>query len=474
MSLNMKTQALFLGAVLSLLSFVSFAQKDEGIEPWEQVVSRQPFQQGMDGTLLLEITNTGADMNDCITKAKQAAVYTVLFMGYTEANNIPAAAAISPTGIALYKEKQEYFKAFLTSPSEYGNFVPKAEPNTRKPASKIDKKTIEASIIVTIEVDRLRKAMEDQGIIKSVQLFSFKPRIIICPSKMWMTTNKYVKTIDNQGVAVEMYDFPKACKDPKIYTAMQTIANKIGGPNGAFEVVSIDKTLEDIALQEQINNAATQATKTSTMDIFYSVLKADLWLELDLNTSSPDNGLSTDFTGTLSAVDPYTLGIAIPGKPIKQNTKGSDFQTLTKNVIGGVMNEFSPLILQYFQSIQKNGIKGRITYKISEELEENFETEVTLNDEDIALGEAIAKIQKQTGEFKTAPKIGTATSTLQDYMAEISFEYKDEDLGTMEKNSFYRVGNKIKSKLKKLGYVATVTTPGMGRIEITITGKKEQ
>jgi hypothetical protein len=469
----MKTNHFLLSAVLLLLGVSSFAQKEGDVEPWNQTYTRQPYMQGRDGSILLEITNTGADITECTTKAKQQAVFAVLFTGYTEANNIPAAPAISPTDIALYKEKQEFFKTFLSTPSEYGNFVPKAEPNPKKPASKIDKKTIEASIIVTVEVDRLRKAMADQGIIKTTSLFSFKPRIIVGPSNKWMDDNKYYKEIDNQGVIVRLYDFQRACKDSKIYNAMQTIASKIGGPTGAFEVVSIDKSLEDVSLMEQINNAASKSKKSSSMDIFYSVLKADLWLELDLSSSSPDNGVSTKFVGTLSAVDPYALSVAIPGKPVEKTTVGSDLVALTKDVIGGVMNDFTPKILEHFQAINNNGIQGRIVYTILDELDDDFDTEVSIDDEDMTLAEAIEKIQKKSGHFPTAPKKDKSTSTSQEYNASIFFEYADEDMGTKEKNSFERVGRKIVSKIKKLGYTATVTSPGMGRVDITITGKKE-
>jgi hypothetical protein len=288
-----------------------------------------------------------------------------------------------------------------------------------------------------------------------------------------MDDNKYYKEIDNQGVIVRLYDFQRACKDSKIYNAMQTIASKIGGPTGAFEVVSIDKSLEDVSLMEQINNAASKSKKSSSMDIFYSVLKADLWLELDLSSSSPDNGVSTKFVGTLSAVDPYALSVAIPGKPIEKTTVGSDLVALTKDVIGGVMNDFTPKILEHFQALLQKGIQGRIVYTILEELEEDFDSDVTFNDEDMTLAEVITKIQKQTNEFKAAPQKSNSTSTLQEYNAAINFEYTDEDMGTKEKNSFERVGRKIISKLKKQGYTATLTSPGMGRVDITITGKKE-
>ena len=369
---------------------------------------------------------------------------------------------------------KEFFKEFLSNPSEYGNFVSDIKPNPKRPVSKIDKKTIEASNIVTVEVDRLRKAMEDQGIIKTASLFSFKPRIIVGPSKKWMDDNKYYKAIDNQGVTVRVYDFPNACMDSKIVNALQAIKSKLGSPTSPFEVVSIDKVLEDISLRDQINNAASQSSKSSSLDVFYNTLKADLWLELSLTTSSPDKGITTVFEGSLTAHDPYSMTEAIPGKPILKETKGSDMVSLTKDLINGVMNEFTPKVLEHFQKVQKSGIQGKIVYTILEEgLDDNFFTEVTFKDVDMPLAQAIDKIQKQTKQFPKVPENQTNTKTLQDYNASIFFEYEDEDMGTMEKNTFLRVANQIAVGLKKLGYITEVESTGMGRAEIKIIGKKE-
>jgi hypothetical protein len=146
---------------------------------------------------------------------------------------------------------------------------------------------------------------------------------------------------------------------------------------------------------------------------------------------------------------------------------------LTKDVIGGVMNDFTPKILEHFQAINNNGIQGRIVYTILDELDDDFDTEVTLGDEDMTLAEAIDIIQKRSKQFPTVPKKDKSTSTSQEYNASIFFEYTDVDMGTNEKNSFERVGRKIVKQIKNLGYTATLTSPGMGRVDITITGKKE-
>ncbi len=455
------------------ISSMAISQKkgDAATEPWFEEFSRAPFQQGMEGTLLIEIKNTGEDVATCIAKAKQQAVFAVIFTGYTEANNIPAAPALSPTDVALYYEKQDFFKGFLSTPAQHGVFVPKAEPNPKKPVSKIDKKTVEAHIIVTVEVERLRKNLEAQGLIKSAMMFGFKPTVLIVPSYKWMKDNKYFRTEDNQGIPVEIYDFENACKDSKIYEALKAVANKLGGPNGAFEVKDMGQMLKDIAIREQINNARSQSKSESPIEVFYRVLKADLWIEVDLNVNSLEKGLKTQYLITLSAIDPYTASVAIPGKTIAKETAGDNSFQLMTNAMNGAVDEFKPNILSHFQNVATKGIQGKISFSLLDGLDFDFDTEIEYKDSELPLKEVLAKITKLNTLPGLKENIGISSSL--EYSANIPFEYKDEDTGAMEKNSFTNVGNRIRSQVKKLGYNVKTEPNGLGQIDIIITGLKE-
>ena len=72
------TAIIFLLATLSIYS----QKKGENVEPWFENYERTPFQQGRDGSILLRITNKGKSVDDCIEKAKQQAVYSIIFKGY--------------------------------------------------------------------------------------------------------------------------------------------------------------------------------------------------------------------------------------------------------------------------------------------------------------------------------------------------------------------------------------------------------
>jgi len=304
---------------LFILGGNAFSQKKgEKVEPWLDNYDRMPFQQAKDGSILIQIKNTGTDVNDCIEKAKQQAVYAVIFTGYAEGNNIPAAAAISPNGASLYNEKLDFFKEFFTNTTLYRSYVPKAMLDPKNPVSEVGKKMIEAYVIVTIEINRLRKDLESQNIIKALSDFGFTPTVFVVPSDEWMNKNGYVTKKDNQGTIDEIYDYPRAIIDPKISKALSAIESKFNKPKGPFTIVDMKGKLDQIKLEEAKNNARTNAKKESSLDIFARVLKADLWVKVDLD-DKPKNGMESQMLVTLTGIDPYTNNKVITGTTIQKN-----------------------------------------------------------------------------------------------------------------------------------------------------------
>ena len=334
---------------LFILGGNAFSQKKgEKVEPWLDNYDRMPFQQAKDGSILIQIKNTGTDVNDCIEKAKQQAVYAVIFTGYAEGNNIPAAAAISPNGASLYNEKLDFFKEFFTNTTLYRSYVPKAMLDPKNPVSEVGKKMIEAYVIVTIEINRLRKDLESQNIIKALSDFGFTPSVFLVPSDEWMNKNGYVTKKDNQGTIDEIYDYPRAIIDPKISKALSAIESKYNKPKGPFKISDMKSKLDQIKLEEAKNNARSKAKQESSLDIFARVLAADLWVKVDLD-DKPKNGMESQMLVTLTGIDPYTNNKVITGTTIQKTTHGDDQFQLMMNSINGASDELRTLIFGYFQ-----------------------------------------------------------------------------------------------------------------------------
>lgn len=465
----MKTLYFLLFVAAFTISGFSQKKGENNKEPWLETIERSPFQQGKDGSILLEIKNTGTDITNCIEKAKQQAVFSIIFKGYQEANNIPASPALSPTEDALYFEKIDFFKEFFTNTSQYGSYVPKAEPNPAKPVSKLDKRTVEASIIVTIEVNRLRSALERQNIIKSLADFGFTPKIIVVPSNEWMGKNGYVSKKDNQGIAEEIYDYNGAINDVKISGALSAVKSKYNKSSGGpFEVVDIKGSLDKLKLETQKNNARSQAKQESSLDIFSRVLAGDLWVKVDIKSNPLSGGLEKQILITLTAYDPYTGSEVLSGKTIEKTTKGDNEFQLMANAMNGACDELRVLIFNYFKERTEKGIQGEIVFSLSESSEFNFNTEFDANGESKPLNEILKKLVKKPC---TSREEKSRSETKLEYTSKIPMFYEED--GEKEKNSFINVGNRVRSDLKKIGFTCTPEPNGIGCVEIIITGKTQ-
>jgi len=154
------------------------------------------------GSVAVDITNQGKDINDCINKARSQAIYTIIFKGYGK--TAKASASTPLADMAKYSQNLEFFKNYLASNTGGLAFVSKATTNTRKPGKKIKKKLIETTTTVYVLKSKLREDLEKQGFIESaadiVANLGGKPSLLIVPDDGWMEALGFMKEIDNQGL----------------------------------------------------------------------------------------------------------------------------------------------------------------------------------------------------------------------------------------------------------------------------------
>jgi hypothetical protein len=325
---------------------------------------------------------------------------------------------------------------------------------------------IEAYVIVTIEINRLRKDLESQNIIKALSDFGFTPSVFLVPSDEWMNKNGYVTKKDNQGTIDEIYDYPRAILDPKISKALSAIESKYNKPKGPFKISDMKSKLDQIKLEEAKNNARSKAKQESSLDIFARVLAADLWVKVDLD-DKPKNGMESQMLVTLTGIDPYTNNKVITGTTIQKTTHGDDQFQLMMNSINGASDELRTLIFGYFQEKVTTGIEGTLTVSLSENADFNFDSPFTQNGEEKELNRIIAKIVKK---FANEREETIATETTRVFTAKIPLFFEED--GEKEKNTFKYFAEKIVDELKKIGITSTIEPSGLGRVEIFITGKK--
>jgi hypothetical protein len=445
-----------------------FAQKDAPIDPWKQMPEGfEPFSRGMDGTIEVEVTNQGADIEDCKNKAKYQAVYKILFFGYNEANNIPKAESICPTGEALYNEKLEFFTQFFkTSATSY---ILDVKPSSRKPASKIDKKTIRASILVKVDVRNLTKALETQKIIKSMDDLGFKPSILVVPSDAWLSKNGMMASNGTK-------DYKKANQNDQFRAAMVLFENKYAD---AFELKSITAMEEDIKNEEAVNNAKNpdDLDKETPEEILARVVNADLWIGLDFIIESLDGqNLRSKVTVNMEALDPSTQTkvLVAASSPVEGYTR--DLSKLISDGLLAAMNDLRPKMFKYFAQMTEKGLKGGVEVSFAQSTELNLNTLVTYKEKSVPFGEVMKSICKKNAmkaDAKNAEPFKVVTSSTNKAKYDVYIPFFTVNLeDEREKNNFSSYAEKIRSLLDENGYIAEVKPRGIGKCYIRITEKK--
>ena len=256
--------------------------------------------------------------------------------------------------------------------------------------------------------------------------------------------------------------------DPKISKALETAANKLGSPQGTFDVKDIRQELDNIRQVEAMNNARPDSKKESYMDIFTRVLAADLWIKVDLTENSLEKGLKTQFLIKLEAQDPFTRDKVITGKTIDKTSIGDDKFKLMNSAMSGAIDDFRPSVISYFTKRENDGMKGELIVSLSDELDINFNSKFSFKGKEYTLSQIVdAKLKKVS---KEASGMGSAAE--RKYTVRIPLEYDNELTETKEKNNFENLGYQLLQSLDELGIQGEVQARGLGQVEVFINSKK--
>jgi hypothetical protein len=473
----MKTKFKFLLFIVFFANSI-FAQKGNP-EVYKNAKGREPYQQGLDGTLLLTIKTQGESIDDCKENAKKQAVYAVIFQGYNTANNIPAAPSI--TDLSTFDEKKAEFEDFFKDGGNYSQFTPRAELHPSIAASKIEKKLYEASVNVDVEIDKLRTYLEKAKLIKAANVSSsgYKPNIVILPSDAWMKTHKYKTVKDNQGIPIDVFDYKNGILDGDMKNAIAAVKSKF---ENNFKIVNFTEKLSDIALAEAKNNALPVAKRQSELDIYAKTLAADLWLKIDIEENDLNRGLTKQLIFTLEAYDPFTGNNAFSGLPVKKETTGDNKFDLITDALNGAADAIRPKFTDYFSKREAEGVEGRVVCSVAESAGDlNFDSQLTVDGESLKLSEIFnALITNNT----VLTKDGVGRMTEDGDQTPTLLKYKDVYIPVISEkmvmgkkqivsNSFQKMATVVTNELEnKCGITCTLESKGLGKVEIVITGKK--
>ena len=469
----MKRNFILITLVFCVFGLISFGQ-DMTTPHWEENYQFEALMDLKDGgSVAVDITNQGRDINECINKARSQAIYTIIFKGYGKTAKASASTPLAE--MSKYSQNMDFFKNYLASNTGGLAFVSKATTNTSKPGKKIKKKLIETTTTVFVLKSKLREDLEKQGFIESaadiVANLGGKPSLLIVPDDGWMEAIGFMKEIDNQGLKEKRPDYIGASSDKQLNQIQSFIEARFGD---VFDIKNLKAIVDGMAnLDARDNMRSKYGTKVeSDFDVFARSASADLWLKVNLTKNKIAGGTEQQYSLTFTALDPYTKSNVITTEPVTLKTAGDNFSSLLENAINSSCDNFRPRVINYFLEREKNGLNGVINF-ISANEEVDFKmTTGNFGGRDYPLERVLPGMIKKLTKKPAAP-IGAGNETNMSFGVTIPTKSEDPFSGEMMPYRFNDFALDVINEIKKTGDF-TIITEQVGVGEITILFIEEQ
>ena len=154
-----------------LISIVSLAdaqkkKADKDTRTWRYEI--EVVQTGTQGSYLVKVWSYSKNPNVAIEQAKKNAVHGIIFQGFAGKSTVAGQKPLT-NNVNLEIEREDYFTAFFADGGKYMKFVSLSNDGAvaAEDIMKIGKE-YKVGVIVSVNVQALRKDLEEAGIIKSL------------------------------------------------------------------------------------------------------------------------------------------------------------------------------------------------------------------------------------------------------------------------------------------------------------------
>ena len=327
--------------------------------------------QAPQGCALVRVWSYSKNANVATMQAGKNAVHGIIFTGYapsTDGTRLPGRNPII-TDLTLEEKNADYFKAFFADNGPFQRYVSYVGNGVPDQVIKIGKE-YKVGITVTVQVDELRKRLEQDNIIEKLEetVQGKMPTVMVVPSMMWCNTNHFTQTFDNQGKQEVVPDYDKALlNSTDLKVAIRTINALMAGRG--FPIKDLEAALKTLKTENAEDAMMTSkmgdAIAETPIDILRRTAKADIWIEIEWFTTLQKGGSQTSLTYSMNALDAYT-DVVVAGVPptTGQAVYTSTFQ-LPVQMEAAIQGQFDPFcrsLQNYFGTLAEQGraIKVRV------------------------------------------------------------------------------------------------------------------
>ena len=368
--LLLSLSALFLSLGFVQAQAVAKSKANKDTQHWRYEI--QPsVGQAPQGCALVRVWSYSKKANVATMQAGKNAVHGIIFTGYapsTDGTRLPGRNPMV-TDLTLEEKNADYFKAFFADNGPFQRYVSFIGNGVPDQVLKIGNE-YKVGITVTVQVDELRKRLEQDGILtkmdESVQ--GKMPTVMVVPSMMWCNKNNFTQTFDNQGKTEVVPDYDKALlNSTDLKTAIHTINALMA--NRGFPIKDLEAALKTLKTENAEDALMTSkmgdAIAETPIDILRRTAKADIWIEIEWFTSTIKGGSQMTLTYSMNALDAYT-DVVVAGVPptTGQAAYTSTFQLpiQIEAAIQGQFDTFCGSLKDYFGTLNEQGraIKIRV------------------------------------------------------------------------------------------------------------------
>lgn len=341
---------------------------------------------GADGTKHIKVMGFGKTEAAAELNAKRNAVHAAIFRGFPAAGGANATPAICTEPNALNTHKS-YFNSFFS-----GDYVQYINVTTDGGASGADRVKVkggyEVKVYVQVMFDNLRRRLEADNIVKSLETFDIGklPTIMVVPSDVWCKRNGYMIEAGGQSVP----DYAKAMSEN---SDIRALVSNMGDFMAAesFPIVSLEQELkrinsESVEMSLITGNTSGATIVESPIEMLRRSAKADIILDLDFESKKV--GPRTQISFNLTALDAYTSKI-ISGNTGAGSNSSAPLVTLLEESFLSYKDNFLTGLKRHYKDIETNGREIVVVLRRFDSCPIDFETEFDYNGQEAELADIV-------------------------------------------------------------------------------------
>lgn len=477
----MKTSSILL---LVLFGFMQTANAQRGKRKTEKDTKRWRYEievvgTGVQGTYQVKAwtyINKKKNTETALEQGKKNAVHGVIFKGFGKNGGVAGQKALvsEPN---IYEEKIDYWDKFFDSKDgKYMKFVTLANNGQIAAGDriKVGRKEYKIGVVVSVNIDALRKQLEADGIIKALsEGLNKKPTIMVVPADVWCNEKGFMLEFDNQGTKVKLPDYEKALQEDKdLYGVISKIGELMA--DRGYPLVDMKAMLDKIKNDNAKNNMNMSeygsGIAESPIDILNRTAKADIILEISWTVT--EQGPKKQITFVMKGKDAFTSKQITAASGTGDPSFTAVVPLLLEEAVISYMDKFNIGLMNHFEDIIENGREGALVVQVWADAMYNLETEYDLKGKTAELKTIINRFWMPRNTVNKVYKQDEASANVQKFsQVRIPLE-GDDGWGGKVDMDFSMFGENLARFLKdEFDIVAKVQPRGLGEVYLILGSK---